>query len=307
MNSVRKVVLPVAGLGTRSLPATKVMPKEMLTVVDKPIVQFAVEEAQAAGIEEFIFVTSRGKTVMEDHFDYHGELYDSLRRRGKSDELDAARAAELATGTFCSVRQTEPLGLGHAVWCARMVIGNEPFAVMLPDELFLCGTPLLKQMIDRYRTLGGNLIAVREVPRDMTNRYGILDIQDDDGTVARVRRLVEKPSPLEAPSRLSIVGRYILQPEVLDELDRWEIGQGGEIQLTDAIARLLDRQPVHGMRFEGRRFDCGIKAEYVAANVAYALVRAQLSDDVRNLVSEILGQPGLETLPETPLAAVANS
>ena len=302
---VRKAVLPVAGLGTRSLPATKVMPKEMLTVVDKPIVQFAVEEAQAAGIEEFIFVTSRGKNVLEDHFDYHGELYDTLRKRGKSGELAAARTAELETGTFCSVRQAEPLGLGHAIWCARMIIGQEPFAVMLPDELFLCRTPLLKQMLDTYDRFGGNLIAVREVPREMSARYGMIDVDSDDGEVASVRGLVEKPSPAESPSTLSIVGRYVLQPEVLQALDRWETGRGGEIQLTDAVARLVGTQPVHGMRFEGRRFDCGVKSEYVAANVAYALARPELGDDVRTLVTDILSN-GDQTKPSAPpLAAVS--
>lgn len=302
---VRKAVLPVAGLGTRSLPATKVMPKEMLTVVDKPIVQFAVEEAQAAGIEEFIFVTSRGKNVLEDHFDYHGELYDTLRKRGKSGELAAARTAELATGTFCSVRQAEPLGLGHAIWCARMIIGQEPFAVMLPDELFLCRTPLLKQMLDAYKRLGGNLIAVREVPREMSARYGMVDINGDDGEIASIRGLVEKPAPAESPSTLSIVGRYVLQPEVLHALDRWEAGRGGEIQLTDAVAKLVGHQPVHGMRFEGRRFDCGIKSEYVAANVAYALAREELSEDVRALVTDLLGAG--EVVTPAPLAAAVGT
>jgi UTP--glucose-1-phosphate uridylyltransferase len=292
---VRKAVLPVAGLGTRSLPATKVMPKEMLTVVDKPIVQFAVEEAQAAGIEEFIFVTSRGKNVLEDHFDYHGELYNTLKTRGKDGELQAARNAELGTGTFCSVRQAEPLGLGHAVWCARLLIGDEPFAVLLPDELFLCRTPLLDQMVGVYERLGGNLIAISEVPQDLTARYGILDVAEDDGKVASIKGLVEKPQPAEAPSNLSIVGRYILQPEVLKHLDRWQTGKGGEIQLTDSVAAMIGQQPVHGMRFEGRRFDCGDKAEYVAANVAYSLCNPAISGKVRDLVGDLLEpQPALE-------------
>jgi len=294
---IRKAVLPVAGLGTRSLPATKVVPKEMLTVVDKPIIQFAVEEARAAGVEEFIFVTSRGKNVLEDHFDYHGELYETLKRRGKDGELEAARSAELGTGTFCSVRQAEPLGLGHAVWCARMIIGDEPFAVLLPDELFQCRTPLLRQMVDAYDRLGGNVLAVREVPAEMTQRYGILDVERDDGRIASVRGMVEKPAPADAPSRLSIVGRYILQPEVLKELDRWETGKGGEIQLTDALAHLISMQPVHGMRFEGRRFDCGMKAEYVAANVAYALARPGIADEVREHVSALLAAEELRLDP----------
>jgi UTP--glucose-1-phosphate uridylyltransferase len=285
---IRKAVLPVAGLGTRSLPATKVIPKEMLTVVDKPIIQFAVEEARAAGIEEFIFVTSRGKNVLEDHFDYHGELYNTLRSRGKDGELEAARKAELKTGTFCSVRQAEPLGLGHAVWCARLLIGEEPFAVLLPDELFLCRKPLLAQMVDVYDRLGGNLMAVSEVPRDLTARYGIIDVASDDGQVASVRGLVEKPQPSEAPSNLSVVGRYILQPEVLHHLDHWQTGKGGEIQLTDSVAAMIGRQPVNGMRFEGRRFDCGDKAEYVAANVAYSLANPAISGKVRDLVDDLL-------------------
>ena len=289
MKPVRIAVFPVAGLGTRSLPATKVVPKEMLTVVDKPIIQFAVEEARAAGIESFVFVTSRGKTLLEDHFDYHAELYETLRRRGKEDELASARDAELAVGSLSSVRQAEPLGLGHAIWCARNVVGNEPFAVLLPDELFMCQTPVLSQMAAVYERTGGNVIAVSEVARADTSRYGIVDPIDDDGAVAGVRGLVEKPAPEEAPSTLSIVGRYILQPEVFAELAKWTPGKGGEIQLTDAMAKLIGRQPFHAVRFEGQRFDCGNKAGYVAANVAYALERPDLADRVRQALSGLLG------------------
>ena len=289
MQPVRIAVFPVAGLGTRSLPATKAVPKEMLSVVDKPIIQFSVEEARAAGIEHFVFVTSRGKTMLEDHFDHHAELYETLRRRGKDKELESARAAELGAGSLSMVRQAEPLGLGHAVWCARQVIGREPFAVLLPDEVFFCKTPLLKQLVDVYEEVGGNIVAVSEVPKEDTARYGVVDPATDNGQVVSVAGLVEKPDPAEAPSNLSLVGRYILQPEVLDELECWTPGKGGEIQLTDAIARLIGRQPCHASRFEGTRFDCGNKAGYVAANVAYGLSRKDLAEDVRHALSGVLG------------------
>ncbi|NNG03915.1 MAG: UTP--glucose-1-phosphate uridylyltransferase GalU [Inquilinus sp.] len=286
---VRKAVFPVAGLGTRSLPATKTIPKEMLCVVDKPVIQYAVEEAKAAGIEEFVFVTSRGKSALEDHFDRQFELEESLRARGKDDALAAVRGAELPPGRYGFVRQAEPLGLGHAVWCAQAMIGDEPFAVLLPDEVFRGPVSVLKQMVDVYDRLGGNVLAVREVEPALTARYGILAVGGDDGRVAEVTGLVEKPKPKDAPSNLSIVGRYILQPEVFDHLGRHETGAGGEIQLTDAMARLIGGQPFHGTRFEGDRFDCGDKAEFVAANVAFALDRADLADGVRASVSAILG------------------
>ncbi|HET8727963.1 MAG TPA: UTP--glucose-1-phosphate uridylyltransferase GalU [Alphaproteobacteria bacterium] len=285
---VRKAVFPVAGLGTRSLPATKAVPKEMLTVVDKPVIQYAVEEARAAGIEEFIFVTSRGKSVLEDHFDQHQELYATLERRGKTAELDAARGAELPAGHYAFVRQAEPLGLGHAVWCARHVVQDEPFAVLLPDEIFKAEPSLLAQMVSAYEKVGGNLIAVREVEPALTAKYGILDVERDDGTLAAAKGLVEKPKPEEAPSNLSIVGRYILQPEVFEILDRQERGAGNEIQLTDAMAGLIGRQPFHGIRFEGDRYDCGDKAGFVAANVAFALSRKDMADKVRAALSGIL-------------------
>ena len=288
MKSLRTAVFPVAGLGTRSFPATKVIPKEMLTVVDKPIIQFAVEEARAAGIENFVFVTSRGKTLMEDHFDQHRELYEMLERRGKLRELTLARDAEVPVGCLTTVRQPEPLGLGHAVWCARNVVKDEPFAVLLPDELFLCQTPLLKQLVDIYNNRGGNVIAVSDVPREQTARYGIVDPDADDGQIARVRGLVEKPDPDEAPSTLSIVGRYILQPEVMDILGRGLIGKGGEVQLTDAMARLIGQQPFHAARFEGLRFDCGSKSGFVAANVAYGLGREDLAEQIREALQPVL-------------------
>jgi UTP--glucose-1-phosphate uridylyltransferase len=285
---VKVAVFPVAGLGTRSLPATKAVPKEMLCVVDKPVLQYAVEEAKAAGIEEFIFVSSRGKTALEDHFDQHTELYASLEARNKTEQLKAARDAELPPGQFSFVRQAQPLGLGHAVWCARHLVGDRPFAVLLPDEIFKCETPLLAQMAKAYASHGGNVIAVREVPKALTSRYGILAIGQDDGTVAEVTGLVEKPKPEEAPSDLSVVGRYILQPEVFTHLDRQERGAGGEIQLTDAMARLIGNQPFHGTRFEGDRFDCGDKVGFIAANLAYGLDRADLSAALREAIAPYL-------------------
>jgi len=285
---VKVAVFPVAGLGTRSLPATKAVPKEMLCVVDKPVLQYAVEEAKAAGIEEFIFVSSRGKTALEDHFDQHTELYASLEARNKTEQLKAARDAELPPGQFSFVRQAQPLGLGHAVWCARHLVGNRPFAVLLPDEIFKCETPLLAQMAQAYASHGGNVIAVREVPKALTSRYGILAIGQDDGTVAEVTGLVEKPKPEDAPSDLSVVGRYILQPEVFAHLDRQERGAGGEIQLTDAMARLIGNQPFHGTRFEGDRFDCGDKVGFIAANLAYGLDRADLSAALREAIAPYL-------------------
>lgn len=282
---VRKAVLPVAGLGTRSLPATKAIPKEMLTVVDKPVIQYAVEEALASGIEDIVFVTSRGKTALQDHFDAAPELYRSLEEKGKTAALEAARGAELEPGHFSFVTQRAPLGLGHAVWCARSIIGDEPFAVLLPDEIFLSKTPVLRQLIACYGQVGGSVIGVADVPRNQTNRYGILDVASDDGDLARVRGLVEKPQPDVAPSTLSIVGRYVLQPQVLDVLERQQTGAGGEIQLTDAINALVDSQPVHGLRYEGQRFDCGDKATFVAANLAFGLARADIAPDLSRVLS----------------------
>lgn len=287
-NTIKKAVLPVAGFGTRFLPATKVVPKEMLTIVEKPVIQYAVEEARAAGIEKFIFVTSRGKSALEDYFDQHFELYETLRRRSKEAELALVRNAELPPGSFSFVRQAEPLGLGHAIWCARYVIDDEPFAVLLPDEVFLCQTPLLKQMMDVYDDVGGNVLATREVASEMASRYGILDVERDDGRLAKVRGLVEKPKPGTAPSNLSIVGRYILQPEVFGYLDRHNVGAGGEIQLTDALFELVQHQPLHGVRFEGQRFDCGSKVGFVAANVAFALEHPDMADRMRVEIKQVL-------------------
>jgi len=285
---VRKAVFPVAGLGTRSLPATKAVPKEMLTVVDKPVLQYAVEEAIEAGIEVFVFVTSRGKTALEDHFDQHFELYETLRKRGKEAQLKQSQAAELPVGKYLFVRQPVPLGLGHAVWCAKEAIGDEPCAVLLPDEVFRHTPNVLKQMLATYEQRGGNLVAVREVPAADTAKYGILDVEHDDGTVATMKGMVEKPKPEEAPSNLSIVGRYVLQPEIFAAIEKQGPGAGNEIQLTDAMAQLIGRQPFAGVRFEGDRFDCGDKAGFVAANIAFALERDDLAPKVREAIAQYL-------------------
>ena len=278
---VRKVVFPVAGLGTRFLPATKAIPKEMMPLVDRPLLQHAVEEARAAGIEDFVFVTGRSKRAIEDHFDADTELNRTLEERGKQDALEEVRGSEIAPGRCFYTRQQVPLGLGHAVWCARAVIGDEPFAIILPDDYVLAEKPCLKQMVEAYEETGGNIVAVVDVPREHTRRYGILDVESDDGRLASVRGLVEKPKPEEAPSTLSIIGRYILMPEVFDHLENQQTGAGGEIQLTDAMAKLIGDQPFHGLRFEGTRYDCGDKIGFVEATVAYALSRPDLADKVR--------------------------
>jgi len=279
-STVRKAVFPVGGLGTRFLPATKAMPKEMLPVVDKPLIQYAVEEAKASGIEEFIFVTGRGKSAIEDHFDYSFELESVLQTRGRKRELALVRSFMPEPGQVAYTRQLEPLGLGHAVWCARDLVGNEPFAVLLADDLVLAEEPCLRQLIDVHEKTGGNVVAVIEVPRDQTNRYGILDIGADDGRLAEVRGLVEKPAPEKAPSTLSIIGRYILKPDLFGHLEKGERGAGGEIQLTDAMARMIGNSPFHGLRFEGKRFDCGDKAGFLEANIAFALARDDLRDEI---------------------------
>ena len=285
---IKKVVLPVAGLGTRFLPATKVMAKEMLPIVDKPLIQYAVEEAWEAGITEIVFVTGRGKSMLEDHFDYAVELENTLEARGKSAELDIVRDLMPAAGNLAVVRQQAPLGLGHAVWCAKQIIQDEPFAVILPDDLVMAERGCLAQMIDAYHDVGGNLAAVVDVPREQTNRYGILDVTEDNGTLARARGLVEKPAPADAPSTLSIIGRYILQPEVFNILDRQEKGAGNEIQLTDAIAATMADVPFHGLRFKGTRFDCGDKAGFVEANVAFALQRDDIGPALKDALKRYL-------------------
>jgi UTP--glucose-1-phosphate uridylyltransferase len=286
-HKIRKAVFPVAGLGTRFLPATKAMPKEMLTVVDKPVIQYALEEARAAGIEDFIFVTGRNKTALEDHFDYSYELQRTLEERGKQEALDAIASWLPKPGQVSSVRQQLPLGLGHAVLCAKHLVGNEPFAVILPDDLVLSRTPCMKQLVDAHEETGGNVVAVVDVPREHTKRYGILDVSSDDGRLASVKGLVEKPDPAEAPSTLSIIGRYILTPTIFGHLERTGRGAGGEIQLTDAMVKLLAAEPFHGLRFEGKRYDCGDKVGFLEANLAFGLARPDVAPALKRIIAEM--------------------
>jgi len=286
---VRKAIFPVGGLGTRFLPATKSMPKEMLPVVDKPLIQYAVEEAKAAGIEQFIFVTGRGKSAIEDHFDVSYELQSTLSERGKNAELEMIHAMLPKPGQVAYIRQQEPLGLGHAVWCARNLVGDEPVAVLLADDLVLADTPCLKQMVEAHVYTGGNMVAVMDVPREHTKRYGVLDVISDDGKLAAVRGLVEKPAPEKAPSTLSIIGRYILLPEVFEHLSKSERGAGNEIQLTDSMAKMIGRYPFHGLRFQGKRFDCGDKVGFFEAQVAFALAHKELSKDVKQIIQAYAG------------------
>lgn len=283
---VRKAIFPVGGLGARFLPATKAMPKEMLPIVDRPLIEYAVEEAKAAGIEQFIFVTGRGKTAIEDHFDFSYELNATLTERGRT--LDLALIAGLLPppGQVAYLRQQHPSGLGHAVWCARHLAAGEPVAVLLADDMVMAGTPCLKQMVTEYNRVGGNLVAVMDVPREHTSRYGVLATGREDGRLVEVRGLVEKPKPEEAPSTLSIIGRYILQPEVFDLIADQAPGAGGEVQLTDALARMIGRGPFHGYRFEGRRFDCGDKAGFIEATIAYALKHEVIGGKVRDILRD---------------------
>ena len=283
---VRKAVFPVGGLGTRFLPATKSLPKEMLPVVDTPLIQYAVDEALASGIEQIIFVTGRGKSAIEDHFDHSIELEHALAERGKTAELASVTGPIRMPGSIAYTRQQTALGLGHAVWCARKLVGDEPFAVLLADDLVMAETPCLAQLIDVFTQTGGNVVAVMDVPREHTDRYGILDVTADDGTLAEIKGLVEKPAPKDAPSTLSIIGRYVLLPEIFAELDRQERGAGNEIQLTDAMARRIGRAPFHGLRFDGRRFDCGDKAGFLEANLAFALAREDLAGQVREFLGD---------------------
>ncbi|MGI8932147.1 MAG: UTP--glucose-1-phosphate uridylyltransferase [Sphingomicrobium sp.] len=283
MKRVRKAIFPVAGLGTRLLPATKTMPKEMLTVVDRPLIQYAVDEAREAGIEQMIFVTGRGKSSLVDYFDMGFELEAAMEKAGKNlDLLDSARAGY---GEIVSVRQQQPLGLGHAVWCARHIVGDEPFAVLLPDDLMV-GTPgALKQMVDAYADLGGNIVCAQQVRADRIGSYGIIAPGATDGLVTEVRGLIEKPAPADAPSELGVVGRYILQPEVMDILGAGERGAGGEIQLTDAMAKLIGTQPFHALTVDAVRYDCGDKAGYVLANLAIALDREDLAPAIEEFLA----------------------
>jgi UTP--glucose-1-phosphate uridylyltransferase len=289
---VRKAVFPVAGLGTRFLPATKAIPKEMLPIIDRPLIQYAVDEAREAGIEQLIFVTGRGKGALEEHFDMAFELETTMQERGKS--LDVLGPTRIQPGNLLTVRQQFPLGLGHAIWCARAVVGDEPFAVLLPDELMIGrndGTGgCMKQMVEAYQQVGGNLVSVLEVPEDEVSNYGVITPGARDGSLTEVKGLVEKPRREDAPSNLIVSGRYILQPEVMRVLDGQDKGAGGEIQLTDAMARMIGNQPFHAVTFAGKRYDCGSKVGFVEATLAISLDREDMADEVRAMARRLLGE-----------------
>jgi len=288
--SVKKAVFPVAGLGTRFLPATKAMPKEMLPVVDKPLIQYAVEEALSAGIEEIIFVTGRKKEALEDHFDRSCELEHTLMARNKDTLLRELDSLVPESGTIIYTRQSEPLGLGHAIWCSRHAVGDEPFAILLADDLVKTDQPVLGQMLAKFEEVQSSIVAVEEIDPAQTDKYGILDVENTGTDLLRIKGMVEKPSPDQAPSNLAIIGRYILTPEIYTQLSRKERGAGGEIQITDAMARLLQEQPIYGYRFKGRRFDCGSKAGFQMANLAYALDRPEIKKDLLPFIAEYLQQ-----------------
>ena len=283
---IKKAIFPVGGLGTRFLPATKAMPKEMLPVVDKPLIQYAVEEAAEAGVEEFIFVTGRNKTAIEDHFDHSFELEETLAAKGKDEALHLVKDMLHNPGSVFYVRQQQPAGLGHAVWCARHLVGSEPVAVLLADDLIL-GASCVKEMVDAYKA--GNMVAVMDVPHEQTGSYGIVTPGADDGRIVRVEGLVEKPDPSSAPSTIAVVGRYIITPEVFETLAAQERGAGGEIQLTDALAKQIGKAPFSGVRFSGERFDCGSKLGFLQANVAFSLNNDAMRDQLRDWLSERLG------------------
>lgn len=276
---VTKAVFPVAGLGTRFLPATKSIPKEIMTLVDRPLIQYAIDEARAAGIKEFIFVTSRGKSALEDYFDVAPELESALRKAGKDSLLEVLKDTNMDSGAIAYIRQNRPQGLGHAVWCARRLIGNEPFAVLLPDDVIAAEKPCLQQMIEAYAETGGNMVAAMEVAPERASSYGVLDILNDMGSIVEAKGMVEKPPAGTAPSNLAVIGRYILSPEVLLNLNKIKQGVGGEIQLTDAIAEEIGKSKVYGYRFRGQRYDCGSKAGFLQATVAFGLARSDLRDE----------------------------
>jgi UTP--glucose-1-phosphate uridylyltransferase len=283
---IRKAVFPVAGLGTRFLPATKAIPKEMLPVIDRPLIQYAVDEAREAGIEQMIFITGRGKTALVEHFDMAYELETTMRARAK--DLSALEPTRLQPGNLVTVRQQVPLGLGHAIWCARAIVGDEPFAILLPDELMVGEPGCMKQMVEAYNEVGGNLISVLEVPEEEVSSYGVIAPGASSGALTEVMGLVEKPRREDAPSNLIVSGRYILQSEVMRVLERQEKGAGGEIQLTDAMARMIGSQPFHAVTFAGQRFDCGSKAGMVEATLTLALQREDLKDEVRAMAKRLL-------------------
>lgn len=286
---VTKAIFPVAGLGTRFLPATKAIPKEIMTLVDRPLIQYAIDEARAAGIKEFIFVTSRGKSALEDYFDYAPELESELRKKGKTDLLEILKDTNMDSGAIAYVRQNRPMGLGHAVWCARRLIGNEPFAVLLPDDVIAADKPCLAQMVEAYEETGGNIVAAMEVPPEKASSYGVLDIAEDRGAIVKVKGMVEKPKREEAPSNLAVIGRYILSPKVLTNLNKMKQGAGGEIQLTDAIASEVDgKDGVYGFRFRGQRYDCGSKPGFLQATVAFGLARPDLRDEFNAYLQDMI-------------------
>ncbi|MCG3268492.1 UTP--glucose-1-phosphate uridylyltransferase GalU [Yoonia sp. I 8.24] len=285
---VTKAIFPVAGMGTRFLPATKSVPKEIMTLVDRPLIQYAIDEARAAGIEDFIFVTSRGKSALEDYFDHSPELASSLRKSGKTELLETLQATNMDSGAIAYIRQHKALGLGHAVSCARKLIGDEPFAVILPDDVIAAEKPCLQQMIEAYQDTGGAMVAAMEVAPEKTSSYGILDVISDEGSVVEVKGMVEKPAPGTAPSNLAVIGRYILTPRIMQNFDKIERGAGGEIQLTDAIAyELTTGRDIFGFKFEGERFDCGSKAGFLQATVSFALNRPELRDELTTFLKDL--------------------
>jgi UTP--glucose-1-phosphate uridylyltransferase len=288
IKKVTKAIFPVAGMGTRFLPATKSIPKEIMTLVDRPLIQYAIDEARAAGIKEFIFVTSRGKSALEDYFDHAPELENTLRKAGKEQLLEILKDTNMDSGAIAYVRQNRPMGLGHAVWCARRLIGNEPFAVLLPDDVIASEKPCLQQMIEAYEQTGGNMVAAMEVAPERASSYGVLDIDEDMGSIVRAKGMVEKPKANEAPSNLAVIGRYILTPKVMTNLNKMKQGAGGEIQLTDAIAEEAASGKVFGFRFRGQRYDCGSKAGFLQATVAFALARPDLRDEFGAYLNDMI-------------------
>ena len=286
---VTKAIFPVAGLGTRFLPATKSVPKEIMTLVDRPLIQYAIDEARAAGIKEFIFVTSRGKSALEDYFDHSPELEANLRKKGKDALLKELKKTNMDSGAIAYIRQHKALGLGHAVWCARRLVGDEPFAVILPDDVIAAEKPCLQQMIEAYAETGGNMVAAMEVPAAKTSSYGVLDVKEDMGTHVSVNGMVEKPPAGMAPSNLAVIGRYILSPKIMKNLNQMKSGAGGEIQLTDAIAQeIKNEQNVFGYRFTGQRYDCGSKAGFLQATVAFGLAREDLQEELAEFLQASL-------------------
>tara|TARA_R110000787_G_scaffold25155_7_gene70793 strand:- start:798 stop:1691 length:894 start_codon:yes stop_codon:yes gene_type:complete len=286
---VTKAIFPVAGMGTRFLPATKSVPKEIMTLVDRPLIQYAIDEARAAGIKEFIFVTSRGKGALEDYFDHAPQLEQELKKKKKTELLEILNNTNMESGAIAYIRQHRPLGLGHAVWCARRLIANEPFAVILPDDVIAAEKPCLQQMVEAYAETGGNMVAAMEVEPERASSYGMLDVSEDMGQLVKVKGLVEKPDADKAPSNLAVIGRYILSPTVLQNLNQLKSGSGGEIQLTDAIAREIEQgRNVYGYRFRGQRFDCGSKSGFLQATVAFGLAREELRDDLSAYLHSIM-------------------